>query len=112
MTSTKVLALIVAIILVLVFALDILGYLLIYAYVQLGGLKLIALYVAFALVILYNIVRIVELSQVIKKLRLDVSKKEIVKFMRGTTIDKTIFTLGISIINLYFALQLVLWCLF
>ena len=104
--SMKVFIFLSAAIITLIFALDLFGYFLTYAYVPLEGMRQMLFYAAVIGLCLHNFIRIADFSKIIRKLGEDMTAKEIVKDMNSYTLQQRIFFIISTTLNLYFALQL------
>ena len=111
-TSIKTFILLCAVVITAVFAIDLFGYFLTYAYLPLEGTRQMLFYAAAIGMLLHNHIRIVDFAKIVKKLNQEVSAKEIVKEMNSYTMSQRIFFIITSLANLFFALQFTLYCMF
>ena len=111
-TSMKTFVLLCAVIMTVVFAIDLFGYFLTYAYLPLEGTRQMLFYAAAIGMVLHSLIRIVDFSKIVKKLNEDISAKEIVKEINSYTVPQRIFFIVTNLANLFFALQFTLYCTF
>ena len=111
-TSMKTFVLLCAVVMTVVFAIDLFGYFLTYAYLPLEDTRRMLFYAAAVGMVLHSLIRIVDFSKIVKKLNEDISAKEIVKEINSYTIPQRIFFIVTNLANLFFALQFTLYCTF
>ena len=112
MTSMKTFVFLSAAIVTVIFAIDLFGYFITYAYVSIEGIRQMIFYASVIGLCLHNFIRISDFSKIVKKLNEDISAKDIVKDINAYTIPQRAFFIVSTLANLYFALQLSLNCLF
>lgn len=111
-TSMKTFVLLCAVIMTVVFAIDLFGYFLTYAYLPLEGTRQMLFYAAAVGMVLHSLIRIVDFSKIVKRLNEEISAKEIVKEINSYTVPQRIFFIVTNLANLFFALQFTLYCTF
>ena len=111
-TSMKFFVLLCAVVISMVFAIELFGYFLTYAYLPLEGTRQMFFYVAAIVMMLHNIIRIVDFSKIVRKLNEDISVGEIVKDMNSYSIPQRAFFIVANLATLFFALQFTLYCMF
>ena len=112
LTSMKIFVLLCAVVVTVVFAIDLFGYFLTYAYLPLEGMRQMLFYAAAIGMLLHNFIRIADFTKIVRKLNEEVSVKEIVKAMNSYTVPQRVFFIITNLANLFFALQFTLFCMF
>ena len=112
LTSMKIFVLLCAVVVTVVFAIDLFGYFLTYAYLPLEGMRQMLFYAAAIGMLLHNFIRIADFTKIVRKLNEEVSVKEIVKEMNSYTVPQRVFFIITNLANLFFALQFTLFCMF